>query len=127
MAMLMCLQDDSSIALAAQQTGGDMTKQNCIAALGEEIGIAINDVVGQNVTGGPYTRNALNDFKWADPNTLPQDAPPDQLSSEVHSFSRLWSGAFYDVLTGIQARNMAAGMDAATALKAPAPKASRLW
>ena len=118
MGMMMAFKDDRAVKQAAQQTGGDLTKQNCIAATGEQLGIGINDYVGQNATGGDYVRNAINSFKWVDPNTLPSNAPNDQLSSEVHSFSRLWSGAFYDIVAGVQARNMAAGMDAETALKA---------
>lgn len=117
MGILMALQDDRTVALCAQQTGGDLTKQNCVAATGEELGIAINDLTGSNTTGGDYVRNAINKFKSGDPD----------LGDEVHDLSRLWTGAFYDVLCGIQARNMAAGMDAVTALRATGNEGLKLY
>ena len=46
-------------------------------------------------------RHALNTFSWADPTTLPSNAPADQLSGEVHSFARVFSGAFYDTIRNI--------------------------
>lgn len=116
--MLIAMKDEKTIKLAAEQTGGDLKQPNCIAHTGEQLGIGINDYVGENVTGGDYVRNAINTFKWVDPNDLPSSAPNDQLSTEVHSFSRLWTGAYYDVLVGMQERNLASGMDAETSLRA---------
>src|SRR5262249_33297225 len=49
-------------------------------------------------------RHALNDFKWQLPSTLPPgdfEDPPSLLSAEPHSFSRVFTGCFYDTLTGI--------------------------
>ena len=118
LALVMSLQDDRVLAKVVEQTGGDLTKPNMAANLGEELGITINDTSGKNRTGGDYTRTAINSLKWADPKTLennPED--PNQLGSEVHNFSRLWTGAFYDVFTGIVNENRAAGMDASTALR----------
>jgi hypothetical protein len=117
LALAVALQDPRTIELVAQQTGGDLSKQNSAAALGEELGVAINHKVGHDATGGPYTRNAINTFTWQDPNSLPNSAPPDQLSREVHSLSRLWTGAMYDITKTIVAENMAAGQDAKTALE----------
>lgn len=116
--MLMAFQDERSVNRAAVQTGGDLKKPNVLAATGESLGIGINDFKGNQRTGGDWVRNAINTFTWVDPSTLPDSAPSDQLSREVHSFSRLWTGAFYDVLCGIQAENMAKGMNAKDALKA---------
>lgn len=107
-AMLMSLQDDATVQRVVAQTGGDLSKPSCLADIGEQLGIGINDKAGGDVTGGNYVRTARNDFKYRDP----------RLGTEVHDLSRLWTGTFYDVLSGIQARNMAAGMDAASALRA---------
>jgi len=126
MGICMSFQDPRAIDNVAQATGGDLSKENCIAQTGEQLGVAINDYLGQNATGGPYVRDAINSFKWADPSTLPQDGGPDQLGSEVHSFSRLWTGAFYDILSAVQAQNMASGMDAKTALQATGQTAIQL-
>lgn len=116
--MLVAMKDEKSIKLAAQQTGGDLKKPNCLAHTGEQLGIGINHYSGRNATGGDYVRNAINTFKWVDPKNLPSNAPNDKLSKEVHSFSRLWTGAFYDVLSGVQARNVASGKDVESALRA---------
>lgn len=124
--MMMAMKDDATVRRAAEQTAGDLKQPNCIAALGEQLGIGINNYVGQNATGGDYVRNAINGFTWQDPNDLPYSAPPDQLSSEVHSFSRLWTGAYYDLMAGIQARNMASGMDAESALRATADESLKM-
>ena len=119
MGMFMATQDDRVCDLVARQTGGDLTKQNCLAATGEELGQTINNAAGKNSTGGTYIRNAINDFKWQDPSTLPErPASRDQLGTEMHSWSRVFTGAVYDVMTGIVNRNMAEGMEPAAAIKA---------
>lgn len=46
-------------------------------------------------------RRSLNTFRWALPTTLPKDGPPPVLISEVHSFGRIFSGCFYDVVRNI--------------------------
>lgn len=46
-------------------------------------------------------RHALNDFRWQLPSTLPSAGPPAVLSSEMHSFGRVFSGCFYDVIRNI--------------------------
>ncbi|NDD30441.1 MAG: hypothetical protein EB084_19460 [Proteobacteria bacterium] len=116
--MLMAFQDERTLQRVAVQTGGDLRKPNILAATGEQLGIGINDFKGTNRTGGDWVRNANNTFTWVDPSTLPGSAPSDQLSSEVHSYSRLWTGAFYDVVCAVQASNMAKGMAPVDALRA---------
>ncbi|MFN8613935.1 MAG: hypothetical protein U0931_40760 [Vulcanimicrobiota bacterium] len=115
-ALLGSLRDERTLTKVLEQTGGDLSKANSAAELGEELGTAINTVVGHDVTGGNFTRNAINQFTWQDPNTLPESGPPDQLHNEVHDFSRLWTGAFYDIFTGIVNQNMARGQDARSAI-----------
>lgn len=127
MAMLVSLVDDNTRAKVVEQTGGDLSKPNVAANLGEELGTAINHAVGENVTGGDYTRCAINKFTWQDPSTLPENGGPDELGSESHSYSRLWTGAFYDTLKGMTERNMAEGQDANTALKSAAEENLKLY
>ena len=126
-AMLVALQDDDAVARLVEETGGDLSKPNSLAFLGEELGNAINHSEGRNVTGGPYTRNAINTFKWADPSTLPERGGPDELGSEVHSWSRLWTGAFYDVLKGVVDRGLAAGQTPAEALRGAGSEALEMY
>ncbi|MEW6279786.1 MAG: hypothetical protein AB1758_14255 [Candidatus Eremiobacterota bacterium] len=127
LAMLACLQDDRVLERVVEQTGGDLSRPNMAAHLGEELGITINHVTGQNKTAGDYTRTAINRFVWQDPDTLPEKGGPDQLGREVHSFSRLWTGAFYDVLKGIVNDNLGQGMAPAEALRAASTEGLRLY
>ena len=48
-------------------------------------------------------RNAVNTFFYRDPDTLPTRAPATALSSEPHSFSRVFTGAFFEGLAGMLA------------------------
>ena len=123
-AMLTQLKNPGVLDAVARQTGGDLSKHSVISDLGEQFGKAINDyVVAQggpkDYTGGPFVRTAINDLKWADPETLP-DRPdpkhPDQLSSEAHDFSRLWTGAVYSILGQAVKDRMAHGEDAKSAI-----------
>jgi hypothetical protein len=61
-------------------------------------------------------RRALNTFKFALPTTLPTSGPPKVLTSEIHSFGRIFTGCFYDVIRNIFAGS--ATKDEADLLKA---------
>ncbi len=117
-ALSLALQNPLVLDKVMQETGGDLTKQNCAAALGEELGLALSHQKGTDVTGGAWTRNALNSFEWSEPSQLPAHSGPGSLSREVHSLSRLWTGAAYEILTGIVSSLIEQGADARTALQA---------
>jgi hypothetical protein len=127
LAMLASLKNERVLNRVLEQTGGDLSKDNVSAALGEELGVAINKVSGENATGGDYTRNAINSFTYQDPSTLPRDGGPDELHPEVHDFSRLWTGAFYEIFTGIVNRHIAEGMDARSALSTAADEGLKMY
>jgi hypothetical protein len=123
-AMLTQLKNPAVLDAVARQTGGDLSKHNAISDLGEQFGVAINNFViaqggPKDYTGGAFVRTAINDLKWADPSTLP-DRPdpkhPEQLSSEAHDFSRLWTGAVYSILGQAVKDRMANGEEAKSAL-----------
>lgn len=53
---------------------------------------------------GSRPRHALNDLVWQLPATLPAGGvndPPDRLTRQPHSFGRVFTGCFYDVLRGL--------------------------
>jgi len=120
MAMICSLQDERVRSRVAQETGGDLGRPNVVAAWGEQIGQTLHHLVGHDNTGGNFVRNALNSFVWQDPATLPQNPPHDQLGREEHNFSRLWTGANYDLLQGLVAEAQAGGSTWSPLLK-PAP------
>ena len=126
LAMLASFKDKRVLDRVLEQTGGDLSKFNISAALGEELGVAINKVSGENATGGDYTRNAINEFKYQDPATLPRDGGPDKLHAEVHDFSRLWTGAFYEIFTAMVNGHKAAGLDAGAAISKAADEGLKM-
>ena len=77
---------------------GDKPSQ--LSRLAEQLGEAIRQVAPTAVDAD-CLRNAYNAFKYVDPQTLPDSAPASQLSAEAHSFSRVFTGAFYEILSGM--------------------------
>lgn len=116
-AMVMTLQDERVIAEVVARTHGDLRQPNMIERTGEEMGTAMNHFVGLNLTGGDYQRSALNGFAWQDPATLPYMGTNNALGVECHSFSKVWTGAFYDVVCGLYAHYRGQQADATVALR----------
>jgi hypothetical protein len=126
-AMLASLKDERVLNRVLEQTGGDLSKFNISAALGEELGVAINKVSGADATGGDFTRNAINWFTYQDPSTLSSDGGPDKLHDEVHDFSRLWTGAMYEIFTNIVNSHIAEGMDPKAALSKASDEGLKMY
>jgi hypothetical protein len=103
-AVLVALHDDSLIQKLLNWTGGDLRLDNFIAALAEQVTDRLQANGGGNIPGRTvYLRNALNSFKNVPFDDLPANPPqPEiQLAREAHSYSRLFTGAFYDILVAI--------------------------
>ena len=85
---------------AAALAGVKSYKSSELSRCAEQLGAAIRKV---NKTGvdSDCLRNAYNAFKYVDPQTLPDSAPATALCAEVHSFSRIFTGAFYEILSGM--------------------------
>ncbi|MCR4784196.1 MAG: hypothetical protein K6A35_06725 [bacterium] len=118
-ALFMSTQSDETCQLAAQQCGGDLRQDNCLANCAEQFGQVINKRIGTDVTGGNYLRTFRHDYKWQDPSTVPAKPDADHpITTEMHDWSQIFTGAQYDILTDITARNIREGMDPAQAIKA---------
>jgi hypothetical protein len=87
------------VRAAALQAGIDL--HNPVADLAEELGAAIYHTYGSQASSPDYLRSGINSFMYQPPESLPDSAPDSQLSSEPHSFSRVFTGAFYDILVGL--------------------------
>jgi hypothetical protein len=88
------------------QVSPDLDTENFVEAGSEYLSDAILRVFGNVSPSKP--RHALNDYKWQLPSSLPPGAfqdPPELLSREAHSFSRVFTGCFYDTI-----RNIFAGL-----------------
>lgn len=84
------LSHDEIIDILINQTGGDLMKPNLVEGVAEQFGL------GLGLQGA--LRKAINTFKYTKPELLPKNAPHDQLSGEPHSFSRVFTAAFYEIL-----------------------------
>ena len=99
-ALLSALQVASFRQAILTETGGAVNHASRLSRLAEQLGAAIR--VGHPDAVDPdCLRNASNSFFYTDPQELPPSAPASQLSSEPHSFSRVFTGGFLDVLAGI--------------------------
>ncbi|GGJ87579.1 hypothetical protein GCM10010123_16460 [Pilimelia anulata] len=99
-AILCALQLESVRAEVIAETLGDLAKSSSLSRLAEQLGWAIRQARPGSVDTD-CLRNAANSFFYADPVTLPSRAPAGRLSSEPHSFSRVFTGAFLRALASM--------------------------
>jgi len=116
MAMLVAFEDLAQCA-AALEAGLDT--DNLISNLAEELAVAIAEGLGKpEFVDAPPPRAALrkarNHWRYTDPAALPPSGPARELQSEPHSFSRVFTGCFYDLI-----RNLVSGA------RLPSPAALR--
>jgi hypothetical protein len=98
---ILCALEDRLIRDAVIKATPDLSADNFVESLAEALGDAIAREYGQSNVDVGALRHARNSFSWVDPTTLPSNAPADQLSGEVHSFARVFAGAFYDTIRNI--------------------------
>jgi hypothetical protein len=102
MAILSALHHDELMKKALEETNNDLSKSNVISRLAEQMGKAINVISGGRSGMSDALRNAVNNFHYVIPETLPYNSSGDgQLAGECHSFSRVFAGAWYDALVGM--------------------------
>ena len=95
-AILTALSDqDTRVALLALSP--DLGSTNFVETLCEDLANATMAVLGPDWAGSE-PRHALNNFKFQLPTTLPRSGSPAVLTSEFHSFGRIFSGCFYDMI-----------------------------
>lgn len=91
--ILCTLHHDSLVDYMLAETQLNLRQKNIVSKLAEQMGVAL---------GSAYAlRDANNDFKYVKPATLPTAAPAGALANEPHSFSRVMTGVFYEVLCEI--------------------------
>ena len=81
----------------------DLSKPSFVETMAEDVAAAIKATEGA-AHPSAEPRHALNKFKWALPENLPEVGPPKVLSSEFHSFARVFVGCFYDLVRLIFAK-----------------------
>ena len=100
-AALLCgLQVPSLRQGVLNETNGQLYHSSRLSRLAEQLGYAIRQVSPASAETD-CLRNAVNNFFYQDPNTLPTNAPASMLCSEPHSFSRVISGAVFEGLANM--------------------------
>ena len=78
----------------------DLGKNNFVETLMEDLADGTKRAHGDDFDSSA-PRQALNNFKWQLPSSLPKRGKPSLLTSEAHSFGRVFAGCFYDALRNI--------------------------
>lgn len=99
-AILSALQLESVRVHVLNETHGNLSRSSSLSRLAEQLGFAIRKIDATAVDRD-CLRNAANSFFYREPSTLPPSAPASALASEAHSFSRVFTGAFLEVLAGL--------------------------
>lgn len=99
-AMLGALQLPSVRRAVLDETSKRVSRASRISRLAEQLGWAVRQFKPDAVEAD-CLRNAVNSFFYRPPEHLPPNAPAASLSSQPHSFSRVFTGAWLDALAGM--------------------------
>jgi hypothetical protein len=80
-----------------QETNNKLYRSSRLSRLAEQLGWAIRQIRPDAVEGD-CLRNAVNSHFYREPLSLPTSATAEELSSEAHSFSRVFTGACFEAL-----------------------------
>ena len=73
-------------------------KPSPLSRIAEQLGAAVRQANPEMVEAD-CLRNAANRWKYVAPESLPASAPAKELSAEPHAFSRVFTGAFHELLS----------------------------
>jgi len=92
------LQRDELITYAIEETRGDLLRSNVITRVGAEMGQTYYEMIkGKNGSLPSCLRDASVVYKYVAPESLPKKGPDNVLVYESHNFSRVFTGAFYEM------------------------------
>jgi hypothetical protein len=96
-ALMSAIQIPSLRTAILGDTGGKLYSSSRLSRLAEQLGSALR-AQDPGLAEVDCLRNAVNSFTYQDPTQLPSTAPMSQLSSEPHSYSRIFTGAFFEIM-----------------------------
>jgi hypothetical protein len=99
-AILSGLQVPSFRTEVLKETDGHLYRNSRLSRIGEQLGWALNQRRPDQAAPDAL-RNASNSFFYTDSIMLPPTGPDSQLTSQPHSFSRVFTGGFFDALSGM--------------------------
>jgi hypothetical protein len=97
-AIFVALAEPPLSAAVIGETSGEIAHSNLVSRLAEELGSEVRRSYGDDAALPQSLRDAVNDFHYVDPKTLPDAAPASELSAEPHSFCNVLTGACWDLL-----------------------------
>jgi hypothetical protein len=97
-----CIAILTALADPATRTAvlASIRSQNAVEATAEDLSAGVRRALGSRHPASA-ARRARNTFQWALPSTLPSVGGPAVLTSEVHSFARIFTGCFWDTILGV--------------------------
>jgi hypothetical protein len=115
-AILSTLNHPEMIDFVLSETDGNMRLTNSVSKIAEEMGSCLSALYPNAGRPSDFLRNAINPFRYANPSDLPNNGIESRLTKEGHSFSRVFTGAFYDAIAAVYESLLASGMPAKQAL-----------
>lgn len=91
-----------SVLASLAVTGGSLYVSSRLSRIAQQFGTALY-LISPNDAEPDCLRNAVNPFCYCDPTPLPLSAHTTQLSSDRHSFSRIFTGALFEAMAGMLA------------------------
>ncbi|HEY3171331.1 MAG TPA: hypothetical protein VGK86_02035 [Thermoanaerobaculia bacterium] len=123
-AILVALDETELASAALEETKGSLDHSNLVSRLAEELAAAVIAKYGPDAALPDALRDAVNSFSYIAPKSLPDEGPADALSREPHSFSRVVTGACWDVLVRLSLAGN--GSDRLAALQKASQEVGRL-
>lgn len=112
------LEYNDLIDLALKETNSDLFKSNVLSRMAAEMGRGIFHTTEGSYGESPNClRDLSNSFHYTEPEKLPKEGREDQLLNQHHNFSRVFSGAFYELLITIANVKVKSGKKYHVALK----------
>src|SRR5438067_1703015 len=89
-------------AAVLAETGARIGRSSRLSRLAEQLGWALRQILPGSAEPD-CLRNAVNPFFYRAPETLPPSGPSSSLTAEPHSFSRVFTGGWFEALAGMLA------------------------
>lgn len=96
MAVLVALFDQPT-RTALLEASPKLANANFVESTAEDLSDGVRRALGASHPAAA-PRHEFNNFQFQLPSTLPRTGPPNVLTSEIHSFGRIFSGCFYDLI-----------------------------
>lgn len=117
-ALLSFLCHDEAINHILNETGGNLDAKNAASRIADQFGQVVWLVEGKDSGRDPLAlRNLINNFKYSEPSKLKKKGSDAELLGEPHNFSRIMSGAIYQIFVMMYKDHLTKGVQPIEAVK----------